>query len=83
MDVACSKDGNYMATSSMDSSVKIWDLRTWKCMATHRLPRGASNIKFSAQGKLATAFGNVVELWKDPQDGENCTGKNFEFRRGF
>ena len=63
-----------MATSSMDSTVKVWDLRTWKCLTTHKLPRGASHIQFSQQGKLATAYDNVVELWKDPQDPELCTG---------
>ena len=56
-------DGNYMATSSMDSTVKIWDLRTWKCIAAHKLPKGARNIEFSQMGKLATAFDNVVEVW--------------------
>ena len=52
-----------MATSSMDSSIRIWDLRTWKNIAIHRLPKGARNIQFSQKGKLATAFENVVEVW--------------------
>merc|ERR1711892_9144 len=74
LDCAVTRDGNYMATTSMDSSVKIWDLRNWKCLATHRLPRGASHLAFSQMGKLATAFGNVVELWADAQDPEMCSG---------
>ena len=61
------KDGNYMATSSQDASIKIWDLRNWKCVTTHRLPKGAHKMQFSQMGKLATAFGNVVEVW----NGEN------------
>ena len=47
----------------MDSSIRIWDLRTWKNIAIHRLPKGARNIQFSQKGKLATAFENVVEVW--------------------
>ena len=72
-----------MATSSMDSTVKVWDLRTWKCLTTHKLPRGASHIQFSQQGKLATAYDNVVELWKDPQDPELCTGKKLQLEETF
>ena len=56
-------DGNYMATSSMDAMVKIWDLRTWKCITAHSLPKGARSIEFSQMGKLATAFENRVEIW--------------------
>lgn len=63
---AITPDGNYMATSSQDCSVKLWDLRNWKCVQTHRLPKGAHQMKFSQMGRLATAFGNVVELWKEP-----------------
>ena len=63
LDTSISLDGNYMATSSMDSSIRIWDLRTWKNIAIHRLPKGARNIQFSQKGKLATAFENVVEVW--------------------
>ena len=63
LDISVTLDGNYMATSSMDSSIRIWDLRTWKNIAIHRLPKGARNIQFSQKGKLATAFENVVEVW--------------------
>lgn len=52
-----------MATSSQDASIKVWDLRNWKCVTTHRLPKGAHKMQFSQLGKLATAFGNVVEVW--------------------
>jgi len=72
LDTSISLDGNYMATSSMDSSIRIWDLRTWKNIAIHRLPKGARNIQFSQKGKLATAFENVVEVWNEPWNPEKC-----------
>ena len=59
-----SSDGKYMATSSQDASLKIWDLRTWKCLSTKRLPRGAHQLQYSQRGLLAASFANVVELWK-------------------
>ncbi|CBY23763.1 unnamed protein product [Oikopleura dioica] len=66
-----SNDGKYMATSSQDASLKIWDLRTWKCLTTKRLPRGAHQLQYSQRGLLAASFANVVELWKHPWE-EEC-----------
>ena len=64
LDCSISHDGTYMATSAMDSTVRIWDLRNWKCVATHRLSKGAHSLEFSQTGKLATAFQNNVLIWK-------------------
>jgi len=64
---ACvSPSGHYMATSSQDAMIKVWDLRNWRCVATHRLPKGAHQMQFSQTGRLGSAFGNIVEVWKDP-----------------
>lgn len=64
---ACTVDpkGLYMATTAVDASLKIWDLRTYKCLQSYRIGSGASHATFSQRGLLAVALGNVVEVYKD------------------
>jgi U3 small nucleolar RNA-associated protein 7 len=60
--VAVDPSGIYMATSSTDSSLKIWDLRTYNCLQSYKLGCGASNVTFSQRGLLAVSLGNIVEV---------------------
>lgn len=61
---ACAVDptGMYLATTAVDASLKIWDLRTYKCLQSYRVGSGASHATFSQKGLLAVALGNVVEV---------------------
>ena len=43
------RSGTYLATAAVDRSLKIWDIRAFKCVHEYRLPRGASNIQFSQE----------------------------------
>lgn len=63
--VAVDQTGRYMATSSVDSSLKIWDLRTYNCLQSYKLASGASNLTFSQRGLLAVSLGNIVEVYQD------------------
>ncbi|KAI9553650.1 hypothetical protein GHT06_021575 [Daphnia sinensis] len=63
--VAIDQTGRYMATSSLDSTLKIWDLRTYNCLQSYKLASGASNLTFSQRGLLAVSLGNIVEVYKD------------------
>ena len=59
--VSVEHSGHYLATAATDRSVKIWDLRTYKCLHDYTLGAGASHLAFSQRGLLATAFGNKVK----------------------
>lgn len=54
--------GHYMATAAVDSTLKIWDLRMYKCLGSYRLGSGASQLSFSQRGMLGVSLGNIVEV---------------------
>ena len=66
--VAVDGSGTYLATAGVDRSLKIWDVRQFKCLQDYRIPSGASNLAFSGTGLLAASMGGgdgVVEIYKD------------------
>lgn len=54
----------YMATSGLERKIKIWDLRTYKCMHEFKVPSGAGSMNFSSRGLLAAGMGNTVSVYK-------------------
>jgi len=68
--VAVERSGNYMATAAIDRSVKIWDLRAYKCLHEYQLGGGASKLAFSQRGLLVASLGNKVEIYPDPTKGD-------------
>ncbi|KAL4219672.1 WD repeat-containing protein 46 [Mactra antiquata] len=63
--VAIEKCGHYMATSGIDRSLKIWDLRTYNMLHSYKLPAGAGQLSFSQRGLLAASMGNIVQMYED------------------
>ena len=51
-----------MATSGIDRTLKIWDLRTFKVLQSYKIGAGANNLAYSQRGLLAAGIGNVVEV---------------------
>ena len=52
-----------MATSGVDAKLKIWDLRTYKCLNEYRTSSsGASSLAFSQKKLLAASYRDVVEV---------------------
>ena len=46
--VAVDRSGNYMATSATDRTVKIWDIRAFKCLHEYKVKQCTfGNIYFS------------------------------------
>lgn len=56
--------GNYMATSGIDNTVKIWDVRTFKPIASYNTRSAATSLSISQRGLLAVAGGPHVQVWK-------------------
>lgn len=63
--VAVDRTGTYLATAGTDRSLKIWDIRQFKCLQNYRISAGASQLEFSGRGMLGVAMGNTVEVFKD------------------
>lgn len=63
--VTVDKSGTYMATSGIDRTLKIWDLRTYKMLQSYKVPAGSGQLSFSQKGLLASCMGNIVQVYKD------------------
>ncbi|KAL5011430.1 hypothetical protein ScPMuIL_009981 [Solemya velum] len=57
--------GTYMATSGVDRTLKIWDLRTFKMLQSYKIGTGAASLDFSQRELLALSKGNIVEVYRD------------------
>ncbi len=51
-----------MATSGVDRSLKIWDLRTYKLLHGYGIGAGAGELTFSQRDLLAAGIGNTVQV---------------------
>ena len=51
-----------MATSGIDRTIKIWDLRTFKQLSKYKVSSGANSLSFSQTGILAAASTDCVEV---------------------
>ncbi|GLH06176.1 uncharacterized protein GBIM_11675 [Gryllus bimaculatus] len=64
--LAVNRNGMYMATSAVDRSVRIWDLRQLNGpLQDYRMAGIASNLSFSDRSLLAVGMGNIVEVYRD------------------
>ena len=63
--MAIDRSGTYMATSAMDRSLKIWDVRMFKCSLDYKLPMVPSQIEFSDRRVIGVSMDNEVQLYKD------------------
>ncbi|KAJ8024819.1 WD repeat-containing protein 46 [Holothuria leucospilota] len=62
--IAVDAKGLYMATSGVDRTINIFDVRTYKPLQSYRIAHGANELHFSQTGLLAAASNNVVEHFK-------------------
>uniref|UniRef100_A0A7S2WDF5 Small-subunit processome Utp21 domain-containing protein n=1 Tax=Mucochytrium quahogii TaxID=96639 RepID=A0A7S2WDF5_9STRA len=65
-DMSFSTDARWLATASTDTSLRIWDLPTARCIDWMEFPRPVTGVTFSPTGEfLATSFADSVgiSLW--------------------
>lgn len=53
-----------MVTTGLDSKIKVWDIRTYKKLATYPSPANQTiqSIDISQKGALALGFGSHVQV---------------------
>jgi WD40 repeat protein len=65
-EVAFSPDGQILATSSVDSTVKLWRVGDGKLLRTLQHPEGVTSIAFSPDGQqlVSGSYDSKVRLWR-------------------
>ncbi|KAJ2952607.1 hypothetical protein O0L34_g6930 [Tuta absoluta] len=64
--IAVDNKGLYMATSGVDRSLKIWDIRNLDGPLQHyKLRTAADELEFSQKDMLAVGLGEAVEVYND------------------
>ncbi|XP_064458365.1 WD repeat-containing protein 46-like [Ornithodoros turicata] len=64
-DIAVDDTGMYLATAATDRTLKIWDLRTYKCLKSYKLKTAGGHLSFSQRHLLAVSLGSFAEVYKD------------------
>ncbi|KAG6459502.1 hypothetical protein O3G_MSEX011416 [Manduca sexta] len=71
--ISVNKNGMYMATSGVDRSMKIWDIRKLDGPLQHYMLRSAPvDLEFSQKNMLAVGLGDIVEIY------DNCCTRTAE-----
>ncbi|ODQ48963.1 hypothetical protein PICMEDRAFT_14474 [Pichia membranifaciens NRRL Y-2026] len=76
-----SNDGRWLVSSSLDSTIRTWDLPTGGCIDGIKLPKVATNLKMSPNGEfLATSHVNDVgiSLWTNKSQFKKISTKHIE-----
>jgi WD40 repeat protein len=64
--VAFSPDGLFLATASLDQTIKVWSTTNWACLHTMgRHTNGASSVAFSPDGQkiVSGSVDGTVKIW--------------------
>ncbi|CAG8442073.1 1309_t:CDS:10 [Diversispora eburnea] len=63
--LAVDHTGTYMASAGLDGRLKLWDVRTYKCLQDYYTRTSVSSLSISQLGLLGVGWGPHVTVWKD------------------
>ncbi|CAG2162416.1 unnamed protein product [Oppiella nova] len=64
-DIAFDCEGQYMVSAGIDRSLKVWDIRNYKCLQSYSLRSMPSHLDVSQRNLVGVSVGNVVEIYND------------------
>ncbi|XP_054157877.1 WD repeat-containing protein 46-like [Oppia nitens] len=64
-DIAFDCEGQYMVSAGVDRTMKVWDIRNFKCLNSFRLRSMPSNLDVSQRGFVGVSVGDVVEVYNN------------------
>jgi WD40 repeat protein len=62
--MAFTRDGTALATASLDKTIKFWDVRSGRELATYRQSQGLMGLTFSADGKRMATAAVEIQIWE-------------------
>ena len=63
--VAVDPSGRYLATSGVDKTVRVWDIRMYTPMHAYNAPAPVNWLDVSQRGMLAVGYTRRVQVWRD------------------
>ena len=63
-DIVVDKRGQVMVTTGADRSIRIWDIRNYRCLQNFKLRSVPSKLDMSQRNLLAISSGNTVDIFK-------------------
>ncbi|EFJ50965.1 hypothetical protein VOLCADRAFT_103611 [Volvox carteri f. nagariensis] len=63
--LAVDPSGTYIATSGVDSQIKVWDIRMLQPMHAYYSHAPVTQMDISQRGLLAVGYGRKVQIWQD------------------
>lgn len=77
--VAVANSGLWMVTTGGDSTVKIWDMRTYKLLSSWRAPAMTTALACSQRDLIAYSFGATVQIWAPGGETGKSRGKKSDW----
>lgn len=64
-DLALDRSGQYLVTAGADKFLKVWDIRTYRCLHAYKPDKPVSCVDVSDKGLIAIGVGRCVQVLKD------------------
>lgn len=64
-DLAIDIEGKYMTTAGYDGFMKVWDIRTYRCLHAYKTKFPVVSLDISDRGLIAMGLGRQVQILKD------------------